>query len=371
MLRRPMTSPRRVLLTLDAVGGVWRYALDVARGLERNGVSFLLAGFGPPPDAAQQAECGDLANAELVWSDVPLDWMVAEPAALRSVSEQLATLAREWDADLLHLNLPSQAADLDCPVPVAVAAHSCVPTWWQAVRGTRLPEAWQWQLACNRAGFDRADAVFAPSAAHAAALRRCYGRLPAICVVPNATSVSPGNGPKEMFVLAAARWWDDGKNGAVLDEACIASPVPIRLAGPLHGPNGEHRAFHHAQALGPLPHAEVVAMMRKAAIFAAPSRYEPFGLAVAEAAICGAALVLADIPTFRELWEDAALFVPATDAGSWAEAFARLAADRAFRARLAGAAQSRASRFTPRRQADSLFEKYLELTARIPAGAVA
>ena len=39
--------------------------------------------------------------------------------------------------------------------------------------------------------------------------------------------------------------------------------------------------------------------------------YEPFGLAVLEAAQAGCALVLSDIPTFRELWDGAALFVAA------------------------------------------------------------
>jgi glycosyltransferase involved in cell wall biosynthesis len=39
----------------------------------------------------------------------------------------------------------------------------------------------------------------------------------------------------------------------------------------------------------------------------APSLYEPFGLAVAEAARAARPLVLSDIPTFRELWGDAAL----------------------------------------------------------------
>ncbi|HEX3992613.1 MAG TPA: glycosyltransferase, partial [Acetobacteraceae bacterium] len=48
-------------------------------------------------------------------------------------------------------------------------------------------------------------------------------------------------------------------------------------------------------------------------IFVSVSRYEPFGLAVLEAARAGCALVLSDIPTFRELWQDAASFVPADD----------------------------------------------------------
>src|SRR6476469_10848572 len=70
---------RRVLITLDAVGGVWRYAMDVAHGLQARDVDCLLIGFGPEPDAAQRAELG---REELVWTHEPLDWMVAEDAAL-------------------------------------------------------------------------------------------------------------------------------------------------------------------------------------------------------------------------------------------------------------------------------------------------
>ena len=54
--------------------------------------------------------------------------------------------------------------------------------------------------------------------------------------------------------------------------------------------------------------------MARAAIFVSSSVYEPFGLAVLEAAGSGAALVLSDIPTFRELWDEAALFAPPGDA---------------------------------------------------------
>ena len=58
----------------------------------------------------------------------------------------------------------------------------------------------------------------------------------------------------------------------------------------------------------------------KASVFASVSRYEPFGLAVLEAAQAGCALVLSDIPTFRELWDGAALFVPPEDPVALAEA---------------------------------------------------
>jgi glycosyltransferase involved in cell wall biosynthesis len=48
-------------------------------------------------------------------------------------------------------------------------------------------------------------------------------------------------------------------------------------------------------------------------VFAGLSLYEPFGVSVLEAAQAGMALVLSDIPVFRELWSDAAIFVDPRD----------------------------------------------------------
>ncbi len=69
--------------------------------------------------------------------------------------------------------------------------------------------------------------------------------------------------------------------------------------------------------------------MGEAAIFAHPARYEPFGLAVLEAAMAGCALVLGDIPTLRELWDGAAVFVAPGRPDRLGEALAALAADEA------------------------------------------
>lgn len=373
--------PKRVLITLDAVGGVWRYAVDVARGLEALGVTCLLAGFGPEPDAAQLAECEGL---RLEWTRRPLDWTVANDTELGGNAERLAALARAWDADVLHLNLPSQAAGLpEDGRPVLVVSHSCVPTWWRAVRGSELPPDWAWHQRLNLMGLRRADAIAAPSASHAAALRGVYGKLPPIRVIHNATAAGAmdtaevggepfaANAPgitKQDIILSVGRWWDAGKNGEALDRAATSVPWPVALAGPTNGPNDQRIGFRNAEILGPMPHADILALMRRAAIFAAPSRYEPFGLAVAEAAVCGAALVLSDIPTFRELWDGAALFVPPDDVASWAEALAGLASDPVLRRRLSAEARRRAGRFTPERQAAALCDLYSSMTkAAVPA----
>ena len=47
---------QRVLMTVDAVGGVWRYALSAARGLAAHGIAVRLLGMGPPPGSDLAAE---------------------------------------------------------------------------------------------------------------------------------------------------------------------------------------------------------------------------------------------------------------------------------------------------------------------------
>jgi hypothetical protein len=118
----------RVLMTIDAVGGVWRYGVDLARALGEAGIACLLVGFGPEPNAAQQEECRQLRNVALRWSGLPLDWMVTDAAALADVPATLMTLARGWHADVLHLNLPSQAVGVADGIPVVVTSHSCLAT---------------------------------------------------------------------------------------------------------------------------------------------------------------------------------------------------------------------------------------------------
>ncbi|WP_448324261.1 glycosyltransferase, partial [Streptomyces sp. DSM 41493] len=125
-------------------------------------------------------------------------------------------------------------------------------------------------------------------------------------VVYNSCRFEPPPVRKEEIVLAAGRWWDEGKNGAVLDQSASLCRALVLMAGPTEGPAGQHFAIRNAVRLGELPHQEVTALMAKAAIVASPSLYEPFGLAALEGARAGAALVLADIPTYRELWNGAA-----------------------------------------------------------------
>jgi hypothetical protein len=51
-----------VLITTDAVGGVWTFAVDLARALRARQLEVSLAVLGPAPSAAQHAELASIAG---------------------------------------------------------------------------------------------------------------------------------------------------------------------------------------------------------------------------------------------------------------------------------------------------------------------
>jgi glycosyltransferase involved in cell wall biosynthesis len=351
----------RLLMTLDAAGGVWRYAIDLARGLRAEGVETAFLGFGPRPRPEAEAEA--LRIGPLDWADLPLDWMAERPAALDAVPDAIADAARRARADIVQVNVPSQAAGLADEWPVVAVHHSCVATWFRAVRGMALPANWAWRGTLTQAGLDRAEAVVAPSVAHGRAVTDVYGAR-RMRVVPNGTDAEETELPDGAYVAAAGRWWDEGKDGATLDAAAARALWPVVMAGALETPGGAAWAPRHAVATGALPHAAAAALVRNAGVFVAPSRYEPFGLAVAEAARAARALVLSDIPVFRELWGHAAIYVPPGDAEAFAGAINTLAADPDLRRTLGRRAQARAQRFTVAAQARAMAQVYGHVLAR-------
>lgn len=358
----------KVLMTLDAVGGVWQQGLDLASGLRARGVSVVFAGLGPRPDATQLAQAQAIGAVE--WGDAPLDWLAEGPEDITPVAPWLDALAKRHRPDLLHLNLPTQAVGLTCGLPVLAMSHSCLATWFAAVRGTDVAPEMAWQRDLTARGLATADVVVAPSRSHADALVRCYGVLPALTVVHNASRASVVADARGTGIVAAGRWWDDGKNGATLDAAAAATEWPVTLIGATHGPNGARIGLSHARHAGTLSHADTLAAIGRAGIFCAPSLYEPFGLAVLEAARAATPLVLADIPIFRELWDGAAVFFPPTDAPALAAVLNSLSRDAQGRAALGHAARDRASRLTPDAQVAAMLRLYRRLAqAAAPATA--
>jgi len=101
-----------------------------------------------------------------------------------------------------------------------------------------------------------------------------------------------------------------------------------------------------------------------------PARYEPFGLSVLEAAFSGCALVLGDIPSLRELWQDAAAFVDPDDDAALARAINQLIDRPDECAELAQRARVRAQPLTLARMAENYLGLYQTMLGqRVPRDA--
>jgi glycosyltransferase involved in cell wall biosynthesis len=359
----------RILMTADAVGGVWTYALDLARGLGERGARTTLAVLGPAPSPEQHDAATTIPGLELVATGLPLDWTAESAAEIFQAGEAVADLARGISADLVHLNSPALAAVSRFDVPVVGVCHSCLATWWAAMRGTPLPADFAWRTDLVARGYAGCDALIAPTAAFAAATAEVYSiRAPE--VVHNGRRFTPSPGKREEeatsralhkgFVFTAGRLWDEGKNVALLDRAAARLGVPVLAAGPTEGPNGARIALGHVRPLGRLTPADIAQHLAAKPVFVSAARYEPFGLAVLEAAQAGCALVLSDIPSFRELWEGAALFVAPDEDAALAAAVDSLITGPALRDSLAEAARERARDYSADRMVEGTAAVYRE-----------
>ena len=359
--RRPR-QPREVhhvLMTADAVGGVWRYSVDLGRALARRGVRTTVAVMGPSPTAAQRREA-ERAGLAIVDRPFRLEWMEDPWEDVRRAGDWLLTLDRTLEPDVIHLNGYSHAV-LPWSSPVIVVAHSCVRTWWRAVKGEEAPAPLENYRKAVAEGLRAARYVVAPTGAMLEALENEYGIAAPSAVIPNGAvsdGIEPDWNEKADVVLAAGRAWDDAKNIRMLCAVADRLPWPVHVAGEQREPGRNACLLTSVHPLGVLSHAEMMSWYRRAAIYTLPARYEPFGLSVLEAARAGCALVLGDIPSLRENWSDAARFVSPDDGAALHEVIAELAADRALRLELGRRAFERARAFTIDRTADGYLKVY-------------
>ena len=357
-----MTRVTKILMTADTVGGVWTYALDLCRALAPHGVEVALATMGAPPRDDQRRQVEDLTNVRLHGSAFKLEWMRDPWDDVRRSGEWLLEIEGDFQPDVVHLNGYAHGS-LPWNAPVLVVGHSCVCSWWQAVRGEPAPTSWDEYRRAVTEGLHSADRVAVPSAAMGSALHRHYGPLPRTTVIPNGRDPTAYRtaAAKEPFVLCAGRLWDEAKNLAALDQAAPHLPWPVYCAGEKQNPDGGDAAARNVRALGRLDEAELAGWFARAAVYALPARYEPFGLSALEAALSGCALVLGDIDSLREVWGDAAEFVPPDDGGALLAALRRLIESPDRLAEMAQRAYERASLYTPQRMAEGYLQAYADV----------
>jgi glycosyltransferase involved in cell wall biosynthesis len=359
----------RLLLVTDAVGGVWTYSLELARALRQLGVETVLAVTGPSPSDMQRAAA---AGVSLIDTGLPLEWLDADATAIANAGKALALIAAREGADVVQTSSAALLAGGAFEQPTIAVQHSCVATWWSAVKGTPLPSDFEWRRDLVARGLDKAAAVIAPTSAFADATEREYG-IGEVLVVHNGRTPRHSRPlPQGDFAFAAGRLWDEGKNVRTLDRAAARVDAPFQVAGRSEGPNGAAIMLDNLAEIGELSEARLAGLFAARPIFTSAALYEPFGLCALEAAQAGCALVLSEIPTHRELWDGAAIFVGARDDAAFADAINALLRDRTTRERLGEKAHARARRYTPERMARGMMQVYarvLEPQPQLIAGA--
>ena len=356
----------KLLMTADCVGGVWSYATTLCGALQAFDVEVTLAVTGGPMSESQRAEAASLGNVELHHRPYKCEWMIEPWADVAAAGRWLDGLAEACAPDVIHLNDYAHGGRALGGRPRLMVLHSDVFSWhWRVLGHQPDPQRWLGYACAALSGLRAASLVVAPTAAALADSRRYLNHSRQGVTVWNAVDAAGEDEPRggrEAFVLCAGRLWDEAKNVRALATAADGLRWPVRVAGRATGPDGGTASFPNVELLGPLPHGELMRLMSRAAIYALPAKYEPFGLSAVEAGLRGCALVLGDIPSLREVWADAALFVPPDDAAALRATLLRLVGDDGERRHLSRLARARAATYTPAAQARRYVELYESLT---------
>ena len=365
-----------VLMTADTVGGVWTYTRELVTQLSRLGVKITLVSMGQIPSLDQSEWLEGLANVSYHPTAFRLEWMQDPQIDLEQSSGFLQSVIEETKPDVLHLN-QYYYGSLDYPLPRLVVAHSDVVSWWVSVHGAEPPDSdWIRQYRENVSrGLAAADLVVAPSRWMLEQVIRIYGPQRRSAVVYNGRDpeLFVPETPKENLAISVGRLWDAGKQACLLLRDDL--PVKTILVGSEQSPDG---VIARAQSIGRLPDLQMLGvqsesqlrqLLSRASIYIATSRYEPFGLAPLEAALSGCALIANDIPTFREIWGDDAVYFERNNTQSLQLTIQELASNPKQRSECAGRVLERAQRhFTSERMAGDYLELYRSLvTAKVAA----
>ncbi len=323
----------RVLITTDTIGGVWTFTQELVVGLLNEGCYVCLVSLGVDPNYGQRLWTEQMKKA---WQThfnytalhVPLEWMQENQDSYTDAAPRLLAIAKTFNADVIHSNQLCFGA-LQTSLPRIVTAHSDVLSWAIACRNTPF-EGSAWLSQYRRlvtAGLADASTVTVPTLWMLNALSQNF---PVSCdtrVIYNGRSVPQTlQVPRKLQAVTAGRIWDEAKNIKLL--TTIKSIVPILAAGDSTGETPTSSWSSSIQLLGSLTEKELTQLFYESAIYICASKYEPFGLAPIEAALCGCAVLANDIPSLREVWGNAALYFH--DAQSLTDLLERLSQDSDF-----------------------------------------
>ncbi len=272
--------------------------------------------------------------------------------------------------------------------PLVVTVHDAVP-WTHPETLTARGVSWHRTMVARAAG--QADAIVVPSLAVAddlagifpAAADKLHVVGHGVTVLdppPDAERRRTALGLSSPYVLSIATL--EPRKGLDVLIRAMALPAVEDTHLAVVGPPGWGAVDIAATAvaaglpadrlhvLGRLDDANLAAVLQSAAVLAAPSRAEGFGLPVLEAMAAGVPVVSSDAPALVELMAGAGVIVPTEDAISLADALAGLLADPAAAAELADRGRRRAQEFRWSAAAERLWELHAGPAAAGRSGSV-
>jgi len=370
-----------VLVTSDTLSGVWTYTRELVTGLVTRGVLVTLVSFGEIPLPSQTAWMDGLHGLQYRPTGFGLDWMQERERDVPESAAYLTALVHELKPDVLHLNQLCYG-NLKVRVPRIVVAHGDLVSWWKAVHGHE-PNGNRWIQRYRRVvaeGICNASMLVAPTVWMLDSVRGSYGRARCEKVIYNGRNPIFFNpfASKDHSVLAVGRLLDAGKQVSLLTQ--YEHPLPVCIVGsddPVCTPMVPIRADVKVSTgdlrvalKGPQTEAQLRALYSRAAIYAATSRYEPFGMAPLEAALSRCAIIANDIPPLRELWGEDALYFRANDAESLAAVIMRVSRQRDLCRGYGNRAYQRAREcFNSNRMIDQYLQLYRDVLSTRAAAA--
>jgi glycosyltransferase involved in cell wall biosynthesis len=349
----------KILITTDNIGGVWTYTLNLVRGLKKNGIEAYVAVIGDEMTDYQKKEL------EFVpWSFIRSrqEWMQDPWHDMNKAGEWLLDLKDDIRPDIIHLNSFSLGS-LPWRLPIIVTAHSCVLSWFEAVRNHKAPDEWEIYRNFVTQGLREADAVTAPSYTMLKAINKFYGPVKNKMVIYNGADASMyHSGKKEDLIFCMGRIWDDAKNIMLILQAANSIRYPVFIAGDANGFN-TGKLPNNIHILGKISSSEVSSWLSKAAVYLLPVRYEPFGYTFLEAAFSSCAIVTGNIGSMKEIWHNDVTYVDTRDRDGLARTVNRLIENHDERQMIAERAFNRAkSDYTLERMVDGYILLYHKLS---------
>lgn len=263
--------------------------------------------------------------------------------------------------------------------PLVVTVHDTVP--WTHPE-TLTPRGVRWHRSMVERAARVADAIVVPTHAVAGDLARhvALRRPPVVVgegvsrrllVDDTAEERAERLGlPRDDYVLTLATI--EPRKGLDVLLAAMADPraprVDLVVVGPagwgsvdVRGRADELGIGDRVRLLGRLDDADLAVALSRAAVLAAPSRAEGFGLPVLEAMAAGVPAVTSDAPALVEVGGGATVVVPVGDSGALAEALAEVLGSATRRDELVAAGRRRVQDFTWAGAARQLWELYAGL----------